>query len=220
MQDWCTFAYSVNDDQTADAPGWATSDRFDVNFTPDKGEITPGPGTAPKEIEAWTDRNKQRLQAILRDRFGLVLRAETRQLPIYALVPAKGGMKLTPAANATPFMRFGPGGATGTGATMHFLADYLSGILGRPVNDETGTDDHQYDFKLEYAPESSANGASGEPAPPSDVPSIFTALTEQLGLRLEARKGPVPVYVIEKIRKADRKLMGRRTCGGWRPPRR
>ncbi len=196
-----SFAYSVNDDQIADAPGWVTSDRFDVNFTPDKTEVTPVPGAAPKEVEAFMNRNRQRLQAVLRDRFGLVLRAETRELPIYALVPAKGGMKLTASANATPSLRGGPGGITGTGATLHMLAGFLSGVLGRPVNDETGTDDRQYDFKLEYAPVAQANGAPGEASPSSEGPSIFTALTEQLGLRLEARKGPVPVYVVEKIEK-------------------
>ncbi len=69
------------------------------------------------------------------------------------------------------------------------LAKQLSGELRRPVHDETGLTG-QYDFKLEWAPDLDAS-ATG--------PSIFTALTDQLGLRLESKKGPVQVYVIEKI---------------------
>jgi bla regulator protein BlaR1 len=198
-----TFAYKVRDYQIAGGPGWMTSDRFDVNFTPDKTEARPRPGAAPKEIEAFIGRNQQRMQAVLRDRFGLVLRAETHELPIYALVPAKGGMKLTLSANAArgPSLRGGPRGITGIGATIRQLAGHLSAVLGRPVIDETGSDDRQYDFKLEYTPEIPVQGASEEAPPPGDGPSIFTALTEQLGLRLESRKGPVPVYAIEKIEK-------------------
>jgi uncharacterized protein (TIGR03435 family) len=131
-----------------------------------------------------------------------VLRAETHELPIYALVPAKGGLKLTPSANARlgPSPQGGPGHITGIGATLRLLAGHLSVVLGRPVIDQTGSED-QYDFKLEYTPEAPLE-IQTEPAPPrADTPDIFTALTDQRGLRLEPRKGPVPVYVIEKIEK-------------------
>ncbi len=198
-----TFAYKVRDYQIAGAPGWVTSERFDVNFTPEKTEAAPHRGAAPKELEAFIGRNQQRMQAVLRDRFGLVLRAETHELPIYALVRAKGGEKLTPSANAErgPSLQGGPGRVIGIGATLRQLAGHLSFELGRPVIDEIGSDD-QYDFKLEYTPEIPVQGApEGASPPPADGPSIFTALTEQLGLRLEPRKGPVPVYVIEKIEK-------------------
>jgi bla regulator protein blaR1 len=196
-----TFAYKVRDYQIADAPGWVKSDRFDVSFTPDKSEAMPRPGTAPKEIEAYIGRNQQRMQAVLRDRFGLVLRAETHELPIYALVPAKGGMKLALSATPErgPSLQGTQGRVTGIGATLRLLASQLSAVLGRPVNDETGSDDRQYDFKLEYTPERLVQDAPEGPQSQGDGPSIFTALTEQLGLRLEPRKGPVPVYVIEKI---------------------
>jgi uncharacterized protein (TIGR03435 family) len=197
-----TFAYKVRDYQIEGAPGWVRSDRFDVSFTPEKTENLPRPGAAPREIEAFMGRNQQRMQAVFRDRLGLVLRAETHELPIYALVPAKGGLKLTPSANPErgPELRGGPGRLTGIGATLRQLAGNLSVVLGRPVIDDSGSD-AQYDFKLEYTPEIAVQGASEEASPPVDTPSIFTALTEQLGLRLEPRKGPVPVYVIEKIEK-------------------
>jgi bla regulator protein blaR1 len=198
-----TWAYQVPDYRIAGAPGWVTSDRFDVSFTPDKPEATLSPGAAPKEIESFLSRNQQRMQAVLRDRFGLVLRAETHELPIYALVPAKGGLKLTPSVDAKngPSLTADPGRVEGTGVALRLLASQLSVMVGRPVTDETGSGDQQYDFKLEYTPEISVPAAPEVTPPPSDAPSIFTALTEQLGLRLEPRKGPVQVYVIEKIEK-------------------
>jgi bla regulator protein blaR1 len=197
-----TFAYKVHDYQIAGAPGWVTSERFDVNLTPEKTEAPPRPGDAPKQIEAFIGRNQQRMQAVLRDRFGLVLRAETHELPIYALVPAKGGLKLTPSVDTAhgPSLQGGPGHLTGIGATLRLLANQLSGVLGRPVIDQTGSE-NQYDFKLEYTPEVLVEHPAEPTPPPADTPDIFTALTEQLGLRLEPRKGPVPVYVIEKIEK-------------------
>jgi bla regulator protein BlaR1 len=197
-----TFAYKVRDYQIVGAPGWVKSDRFDVSFTPDKTEALPKPGAEPRQIEAFIGRNQQRMQAVLRDHFGLVLRAETHDLPIYALVPAKGGLKLTPSANAElgPSLQGNGAHITGIGATLRQLAGHLSVILGRPVIDQTGSE-NQYDFKLEFTPEVPAADQT-EPAPaPADAPEIFTALTEQLGLRLEPRKGPVPIYVIEKIEK-------------------
>jgi uncharacterized protein (TIGR03435 family) len=195
-----TFAYKVRDYHIDGAPGWMQSERFNVSFTPEKSEASPAPGATPKQISAFTVRNQSRMQAVLRDRFGLVLRAETHELPIYALVPAKGGLKLTPSANAGlgPSLQGGPGHHVGVGATLQMLAGQLSVVLGRPVIDQTGSE-IQYDFKLEYKPEISVE-VQPEPSP-DDTPDIFTALTEQLGLRLEPRKGPVPVYVIEKIEK-------------------
>ena len=114
----------------------------------------------------------------------------------------KGGLKLTPSANAElgPSLQGGPGYLTGIGATLRLLASQLSVVLGRPVIDQTGSED-QYDFKLEYTPEVPAEGQTEPAPPPADTLDIFTALSEQLGLRLEPRKGPVSVYVIEKIEK-------------------
>ncbi len=195
-----TFAYGVQDFQIVGAPDWTKSDRFDVTFTADKTERTPGPAT--KRTDSSIGPFEQRLQAVLRDRFGLVIRTETHELPIYALAPAKGGLKVTPSADATRGSSFtsAPGRITAIGATFRLLAIGLAGILGRPVIDETDSDE-KYDFNLEFAPETPIPPGPGEPAPPADAPSLFTALSEQLGLRLESRKGPVPVFVIEKIEK-------------------
>jgi uncharacterized protein (TIGR03435 family) len=81
------------------------------------------------------------------------------------------------------------------GITIKSLADILSGILGRPVNDGSGLTG-LYDFKLEWAPDP---GSSPDQSHDPTGPSIFTALADQLGLRVTSTKGPVQVYVIEKV---------------------
>lgn len=202
------FAYDTHDYQLEGAPGWAKTDRFEISLTPDRSEIVPGPGMARAHLEGWLSRNRQRMQAVLRDRFGLVLRPETRELPMYALTVAKNGPKLAaPAepANGTNFSINNGQEITASSSSMKMLADSLSRLLGRFVVDETGLDS-SYDFKVEFAPESVVplSGPVPRPNAPATAgdtgrPSIFTALTEQLGLRLESKKGPVPVFKIEKI---------------------
>jgi uncharacterized protein (TIGR03435 family) len=184
------FAYSVQNYQIVGAPGWASSESFDISFTPDKTEAPLGAAPGLSEIQAFMDHNAQRMQAVLRDRFGLVLRAENRELPIYNLLQTKGGHKLSPHDPAIPKPSIRSNGRQMTGAdvTVAMLAQQLSMLLDRPVHDETGLTG-EYDFKLDWAPDSE----------PADGPSIFTALNDQLGLRLESTKGPVQVYVVEKV---------------------
>src|SRR5262245_2301395 len=185
-------------------PDWLKFDRYDVRAkAPD--------GAAQDQIPLM-------LQSLLADRFKMKFHRETRELPILALIVARGGPKLIPAASdsAAPTREAGPraalgsnatagaGGApsaSGTGSrlsTMHSIgtlssfAGNLSRNVDRPVIDMTGLTG-TYDMRLAFKP---AN------APPEDPgPTIFTALTEQLGLRLEARKGPVEVIVIDSIEK-------------------
>ena len=158
-------------------------------------------------MDGWRSRQRQRLQAVLRDRFNLALRVETRELPIYVLTVARSGHKLAAPAHPERGQNASVNGAqqiVGTNATMEALAGLVSMVLGRPVRDETGLDG-AYDFKLDWAPDSTQGPAArpGEPAPAIEPGpgSIFAALTEKLGLRLESKKGPVPVYVVEKIEK-------------------
>ena len=203
-----TFAYGVQDYQFIGAPGWAQSERFEISFTPDQSEIVPGRETARAAMDGWLTRQRQRMQAVLRDRFSLALRAETKELPIYVLTVAKNGHKLTAPAHPERSQTMNINRRqqiVGTTATMKALAESLSMLLGRPVRDETGLDG-TYDFKMDWAPDSvmqlpGAVALPDEPASPGDPgrASIFTALTEKLGLRLESKKGPVPVFVIEKI---------------------
>jgi uncharacterized protein (TIGR03435 family) len=191
-----TFAYSVQAQQIVGAPGWADSERFEISFTPDRSEIVPDRETARPVMDGWLARQRQRFQAVLRDRFGLVLREETREMPIYVLTVAKNGPKLTAPAHPerTQTMNINNGRQIlGTTAPMKSLAEGLFMVLGRLVRDETGLDG-AYDFRLDWTPDPGPASAAD-----SGGPSIFTALTEQLGLRLESRKGPVPVFMIEKI---------------------
>ncbi len=183
-------AYNVQDYQIVGAVGWASSETFDITFTPEKTEIALHPDSSLKEIQASMGRNSQRLQAVLRDRFSLMLRTENRELPIYNLVQAKGGARLSAHDPATrgPEIRSNGRQITGSSVTVAMLAQQLFLLLDRPVHDETGLTG-EYDFKLDFA-------ADSEPA---GGPSIFTALNDQLGLRLEATKGSVQVYVVEKV---------------------
>ena len=180
------YAYSVRDYQILGAPGWVSSATYDIVFTPEKAETPLGPDPALSTKMALQNRNKQRLQAVLRDRFGLVLRAETHELPVYLLTQAKSGAKLTVHPEGEPGhgYRMNDSGyrhMEAVGITMKTLADSLSRILGRPVNDGSGLTG-QYDFKLEWAPDP---GSSPEHPDDPTGPSIFTALAEQLGLRVD-----------------------------------
>ncbi len=198
-----TFAYDAREYQFVDAPDWTQTERFEIELTPDKSEIVVGRDTTVAEFDGWLHRNRQRMQAVLRDRFSLVLRAETREHPLYALTVVKGGPKLATPADPKHGVSFNMNNGrqiTARTASIEMLARSLAQLLGRYVRDETGLDG-TYDFTLEFEPVNAAPpvgpGASNEPA----RPSIFTALTEQLGLRLESKKGPVPVFVIENIEK-------------------
>jgi len=195
------IAYHVQDYQILDAPGWASNLRYDVTFTPDKSEPALGDNPSLKQLQESGERNSQRMQAVLRDRFGLVLRSETRELPIYNLVQAKGGHKLSQhdPAQRGPSMMFTNGRSgserqfKGVDIAVSFLAQSLSSYLHRPVVDQTHLDG-QFDFSAYFTPDTDPTQ--------SDVTSsgsLFTALTDQLGLKLESAKGPVQVYVVEKI---------------------
>jgi uncharacterized protein (TIGR03435 family) len=105
----------------------------------------------------------------------------------------------------------GRGELTGTGATPGMLVRLLSNMTGRVVIDQTGLKD-AYDFKLQWTPDPGQMGPGGPPPPgafpgaqdgppPSDGPSLFTAIQEQLGLRLEATKGPVEMVVVDHVEK-------------------
>lgn len=192
-----TFAYNCREYQLNGGPDWVNTARFDVRFTPDKPEIALGPGVQRAQAEAMFGRQRQRMQAILRDRFGLVLRAEVKELPVYALTIAKGGHKLkTAEAGKGPHLSTSDRQMTANAVYMNMVTPDLAGRLGRPVLNETGLDG-PFDFRLEWTADSDETAQTAGTA----GVSIFTALTEQLGLKLQSKKGPVPVFVIEKIEK-------------------
>jgi len=202
------FAYEARDYQFVGIPAWAQSERYEVNLTPERSEIIPNAGTDRAQYDGWLSRSRERLQAVLHDRFGLELRRELRELPIYGLSVAKTGHKLTVPADPGkgPSLNINGGQRIiAKSSTMKSLAEALSMLLGRFVHEETGLEG-LYDFKLEFAPDLAVQAlGNSRPAEPASadvaLPSIFTALPEQLGLRLESKKGPVTVFVIGKIDK-------------------
>jgi uncharacterized protein (TIGR03435 family) len=167
------WSYDLPDYRFADAPGWLSSERYDIMLTPDKADAAPGPDSSAKDALGSLGRNKQRLRAVLRDRFGLVMRVETRELPVYALTQAKGGTKLTATAGAHGAdISFHPNGKTGrvdaSSVPIRFLTAFLSRELGRTLNDETGLGD-MYTYRLDWSPQVGPNDAAPE------RPSLFTA---------------------------------------------
>jgi len=206
-------AYGMFDDQISGAPGW-TSDRFDVEAKMDD-EAAAAFQKLPKEQQA-TQRGLM-LQSLLADRCKLKIHYETKEHPTYALVIAKGGFKLKEAdpnntyANGIKvpegrpragLMMVQDGKITGQAITTSRLAAQLGGWLRSPVVDKTGLTG-KYDFTLQWSPDEGGGmtmQGAGRPTPSDDSgPSIFTALQEQLGLKLESTKGPVEIIVIDHI---------------------
>jgi uncharacterized protein (TIGR03435 family) len=188
------IAYDVGDDQLAGGPGWIGSKRFDLAATPDRPLGGDPKNMAPDQILLFHKPVRLRLQRLLADRFQLELRRESTPMPIFALVVAKGGLKKLTATKSTgtPQLKFGNGVLNAVGVDMTTLAKFLSeGQTGRPVVDMTGLKD-RYDFHLEWAPDTSQNplpvdsAANQQPADGGGV-SIFTALQQQIGLKLYAR---------------------------------
>ena len=201
------LAYQIPEYRLSGAPGWAKSESYDVTWTPAEPEIAET-GTVNAAEMSRRSRQWQRLQAILRDRFGLVLRLETRQLPVYSLVrletprPQNGAALVRTDGQRSSMLYSGRGGEARIAATAQPIARLAAALgdrLGRPVIDETGLPG-QYDFKLEWDP-SDSPASSGPDAAGNPVlgVSLVSALKEQLGFRLVSSKGPVPVYVVEKL---------------------
>lgn len=149
-------------------------------------------------------RIRARLMHLLEDRFQLQLHEEQREMPIYELGVEKSGIRMKaagPLGNVN--MNGGAAGSTlnGKGMTMVRLADILSGIAHRPVHDATGVDG-AYDVDLKYSLDLAASD-SGAPAKDRSMsyPTLFTALREQLGLRLTGKKGIAPVWVVVRAEK-------------------
>jgi bla regulator protein blaR1 len=190
------IAYDIGDDQLAGGPGWIGSKRFDLAATPERSLGGDPKTMAPDQVLVSHRPVRLRLQRLLADRFQLALRRESTPLPIFALVVAKGGPKKLTVTKSTgdPQLnaKFGNGVLNAVGVDMATLVKFLSeGQTGRPVVDMTSLKD-RYDFHLEWAPDTSQNslpadsGANQQPADAGGI-SIFTALQQQLGLKLDAR---------------------------------
>ena len=206
VKDLIEFAYNVNShDRVQGEPAWTSSRRFDIHAKASESRIA-----AFHALPVMQQMTELRLmlQSLLADRFQLKVSFKTAHLPVYALVVAKDGPKFkeveadplpppgTPPRPGAHLPRLGKTGAnqyTATAWDMSSTADFLSRfdeVGHRMVVDETGLKGH-YDFVL--------NGISVEPSPDGTTTSIFTALEEQLGLKLESRRAPVEVLVIDRV---------------------
>ena len=200
--------YAKSDNQIRGGPDWTKSEFFDVEAKAAEADVEAiDKMSQPERIE----QSRLLVQSLLADRFGLKVSFRTEELPIYALVVAKGGPRMEE-VEATPIppgtapgtqppagahwsriSKSGPYQYTASAWPMNLTADWLSRfdeVGKRLVVDQTGLKG-TYDFVL--------NGVSMQPTSDESVNSIFTALQEQLGLRLEPQKAPAEVLVIEHV---------------------
>jgi uncharacterized protein (TIGR03435 family) len=223
-----TFAYDIKNFQVLGGPGWINSNRYDVDAKVE-ADLVDQLRKLPRGEQM--DRMRPMLRALLADRFKLSVTDGTKEMPVFALVAAKGGPKLTesappppadPSAPLAPLPPPGPNGPppprpggfymfmgperqailAGDSVPLSNLVSMLSQQLGREVLDQTGLKG-TYTFKLSWTSE---QGMLGGPLPPgadnatADTgESIFTALQEQLGLKLEDTKAPVETVTIDHI---------------------
>ncbi|HEX9200491.1 MAG TPA: TIGR03435 family protein [Acidobacteriaceae bacterium] len=192
------IGYDLNDDQLDGGPTWIAFKRFDIDAKPDAG---PGGDSKPMSDTETKAFNHALMQGLLKDRFDLKLRSEMKDMPIYALVVGKSGPRLTKSqggSSGSP-IKGRSGTIVGAGAAMDDLARELEENVHRPVPNLTGLDG-RYDFKLEWTPDSAVAPAASPATDASDLgPNLFTAVQQQLGLKLEARKKSAPYKVVESV---------------------
>jgi uncharacterized protein (TIGR03435 family) len=194
-----TVAYGVQNIQVSGGPAWLDTAKFDML-------AKPAEGAKPQVLPM--------LRSLLEDRFKLTIRREMRELSVYELKLAKTGGPLgpnlkeshlaacpieSPAVGTVPCGGFWlrPGGLSGNRDLLSALTKPLSTIVGRPVVDKTGLT-QSFDLTLEWTPDLGGAGNAN-----TELPSIFTALQEQLGLKLEAAKQATEVLVVERAEKAS-----------------
>ena len=177
-----TVAYHVSYDQIS-GPGWISDELYDVNAEAEK----------PSGIEDL----HMMLRNMVIDRFRLRLHSETKIRPVYVLSVDKAGVRMTPRDKSTAddpaIAGPGPGSLTGHFVPMDYFAWLMSLFLDRPIVDRTGLKG-VYDFQLSWNPALSADIPADNAAP-----GIFEAVRKELGLRLEAENGPLPILVIDHV---------------------
>jgi uncharacterized protein (TIGR03435 family) len=221
LRNLIVLAYRLQNFQLIGGPDWIRSERFDI-VAKAEGNLPPFTPSGPPEPLLGMVRT------LLAERFKLVVHHETRELPIYALVVARTDGKLgpqlhpavvdceaaalrarggpppgpPPGERPTCGMRIGPGQMMAGGTPLSQFVNPLSQFVQRTVIDRTGLTG-AFDFDLSWTPDQLPQGPpppGAPPLPPIDPngPSIFTALQEQLGLKLDAQRGPVDVIVIDR----------------------
>jgi uncharacterized protein (TIGR03435 family) len=193
LRDLIQFAYGLPDSQILGGPAWINSIMFDIDAKSDSLVDTQLHALPSEQAR---QQKQCMVQALLADSFHLKAHQETRRLPVYALVVAKDGPKFKPSEISGTTIDTGRTRlhVAGSDDTMSILARALARVLGRVVLNQTGLNG-RYDLNMEWTPDDA-------PATMLDgAPGIFTAIQEQLGLKLESTRGPVPVLVIDSVEK-------------------
>ena len=195
LSDLITFAYGVHARQITGGPAWIETEKYDLAAKPD--------GEGQPNDKQW----KMMLQKLLADRFQLAFHRDKKELAVYAIVIAKNGPKLAKSEgdpNGLPGLFFrGLGVLPARNATIaDFAGTMQSAVLDRPVVDQTGLPG-RYDFTLTWTPDEFQFGGLGIKVPPpadnADAPpDLFTAIQQQLGLKLESTKTPAEILVIDR----------------------
>ena len=184
------IAYGKRDFQITGGPAWITSECFDID------------AKAERPMKATHDMEK----SLLASRFRLELHKETKETPVYALVVARGGIRMKLSADQTEpekggTREMGPGRIVGEGIPMYVIVNLLSNMLGRAVVDNTGLTG-KYDVNLQPGADSlQLPTDSADSLTPADVLNLalIEALEKQLGLKIESRKAPEEVLVIDRV---------------------
>jgi len=178
------YAYDIHDFQVEGGPGWIRSARFDV-----KGKMD-HPVGATQDRDTGDKLLQLRLKALLTERFRLRVHSTTKELPVYGLVVAKGGSKLQTGKTNEGYS-VSAGMYKCSYSSMSDLAWLLSGSLDRIVLDETKLNG-RFAFTLKWTPDESTNSNA-------TLPGLFTAIQDQLGLKLVPQKEPVPVVIVDAV---------------------
>lgn len=176
-------SYHIGPGQVVGGPSWIDSASFDIEAK----------AVEPVDDDAVLDKM---MQALLGERFRLQLHPETREMKALVLEVAKGGPKLEKAAGGDASTNASHGRMTLKSTTMDGLAERLARVTSLPVVNQTGIDG-MYDMKLVWTPDGESSTGPGSP------PSLVTAIQEQLGLRLETKKAPVKVLVVDHAEKPE-----------------
>ena len=213
------MAYNVDDLQVSGGPDWLKEDRYTIEAKTDAAGQE-----AIKNLSGPRERlvGQRMVQELLADRFKLKIHQETKEMPVLALLVAKAGPKVHESVPGDTYenglkdrdghghqgmMRFNNGKLVVQGVPLDRVTAQLTEQLHQIVQNKTGLKGN-YDFTLQWTPEvdhdrgpSVASGEGGGPAADASGPSIYTAIQEQLGLKLESQKGAVPVFVIDQVEK-------------------
>ena len=197
------YAYNITDDQLSGGPDWINSDKYAIN------------AKIPDSIAAeWQKKyNEEEMRAMVRSllvgRFALEVSHQTKVLPVFAVVVAKGGPKISPSKDDGTH-----GGSNGHGKeyveTLQITDEPISRLIeilsrqpdvqGRKVVDETGLT-AIYSYTLEWTEQRPIGEADTADTPDSSAPSLWDALQQQLGLKLESKKAPLDTIVVDHIEK-------------------